>query len=67
MSQNDLTKLSAGRYLYRGYEIHRIGYHSPDHKIVWEAFDKNGYAVVHSFSLRNVKFLIDNVVAKCEK
>ena len=52
-------RLSAGHYLYRGVKINRIGYHSPDRKVVWEAVDENENGFAHSYSLRDTKLLVD--------
>jgi hypothetical protein len=52
-------RIRAGMYMYRGYMIHCCGYHSPDHKVVWEAIDEYGGGFAHHYSLKGVKKLID--------
>lgn len=57
---NRAKKIRKGKYLYRGYEITRIGYYPPDQKTVWEAVDpQTNCGEFHGFSLREVKYWID--------
>ena len=56
------TRISQGKYLYRGYQILNCGYYQPEQKIVWEAHDKEtGEAVAHAFRKRDVIYQIDNL------
>lgn len=47
-------------YKYRGYTIKNLGYHQPDHNVIWEATDANGAAAFHGYSLREVESRIDD-------
>ena len=60
-------RLGDGRYLYRGYVIHTVGYHSPEHRICWEAMDENGCAFAHSFSMRECKKWVDREIERIQK
>ena len=54
------TRISKGHYIYRGYKIICVGYYHPEHRVCWEAIDKDdisGFA--HGFSLKEVKWWID--------
>ena len=62
MDKYKAKRISNGFYIYRGYEIHCIGYYRPEHKIVWEAVDENGCAFAHSYSLRDTKIFIDEEI-----
>jgi len=52
-------KLSPGRYLYRGFQVNRVGYVDTAHPNAWEAIDADGSAFAHGGSLREVKMWID--------
>lgn len=57
--KNKAKRISSGEYLYRDYKILLFGYHQPDHSVVWEAVNRDGDAVIHGYTKRQVKFLID--------
>lgn len=53
-------RISAGHYIYRGFQIICVGYYNPDHKVCWEAIDTDGISgFAHSYSLKDTKRLID--------
>ena len=55
-----VKKISAGHYLYKGYIITKVGYYPPEQRVVWEAVNPDtGCGDYHGFSLREVKFWID--------
>lgn len=60
-------RIRAGRYLYRGFEIHCVGYHAPDQKVAWEAVDTDGSGFAHAFSLKMCKKLIDDELNRINK
>lgn len=60
-------RLWKGRYLYRGYIIHTVGYYPPEHRVCWEAMDEKGYAFAHSFSMRECKKWVDREIEKIQK
>lgn len=51
-------------YEYRGFRIECVGYYNPDHKIAWEAVDKDGYGFAHAFTLRECKMWVDYEIEK---
>lgn len=60
-----MKKISRGKYLYRGYKITNMGYHSPDRSVVWEAVDpKTQNADFHGYSKRQIKALMDHYFEK---
>lgn len=60
-------KLSNGKYEYRGFVVHRVGYHESDKRVVWEGYNpKDGRADYHGYSKQMVKKLIDNDILKKE-
>ena len=70
MNQNKPHKakrLWKGRYLYRGYIIHTVGYYHPEHRVCWEAIDENGYGFAHSFSMRECKMWVDREIERIQK
>lgn len=46
-------------YLYRGYTVKNLGYHQPDHHVVWEATDAQGAGCFHGKTRHEVFSLID--------
>lgn len=61
-NKHKTKKISAGHYIYRGYQVNRIGYYPPEQKVVWEAVDKNGCGFAHSFSFADTKLFIDELL-----
>lgn len=59
MSKERAKYISKGHYLYRGFYINCVGYYYPEHKVCWEAVDKEGNGFAHSFSLEETKNEID--------
>lgn len=58
-------KIRAGEYKYRGWIISSVGYYPPDHCVVWEGYDpETGHSDFHGFSKREIKWLIDDSLAK---
>lgn len=60
MSKHRAKRISAGHYIYRGFEITCVGYYHPEHCVCWEATDNYGCGFAHGFSLAMTKELIDN-------
>ena len=58
-NNKDLIKISKGHYTYKGIQINCIGYYPPEKRVVWEAVDKDGCGICHSFSLKDTIRLID--------
>lgn len=55
-----MKKLRAGKYLYRGYEIYKHGWHQPDRCIWWEAINLETDCVdYHAHTKRHIKKMID--------
>ena len=52
-------RLSAGHYVYRGYEVYSVGYYPPEGCVCWEAVDSDGCGFAHSHSLAETKLLVD--------
>ena len=60
-------RISRGHYLYRGLEVICVGYYHPEHRICWEAKDKDGRGFVHGYSLKETKVWIDEILDdRCE-
>lgn len=59
-------RISAGRYLYRGFEIISVGYYYPEHCVCWEAVDHDGSGFAQGTSLTMTKRLIDEELDKEE-
>ena len=64
MSRHRAKRISAGHYIYRGYEVQSVGYYHPEHCVCWEAVDSNGCGFAHGFSLAMTKRLIDDELDK---
>lgn len=45
-------------YVFRGCTIRNMGYHQPDHCVLWEATDKDGGVVAHGKTLRECEIII---------
>lgn len=54
-------KISKGHYEYKGYKLNCIGYYPPESRVCWEAFKDDGQAVAHAYSLKLLKYIIDNI------
>ena len=53
-------RISAGHYLYRGFEIICVGYYNPEHRVCWEAVEKDGLSGFgQSYSLKETKKWVD--------
>ena len=60
-------RISAGHYIYRGFEIRCHGYHSPDQRVVWECTEKDGRSAFgHSYTLREAKLEIDKEILRID-
>lgn len=57
-------RISAGHYIYRGFQINRVGYYPREKRVAWEYVDENGCGYGNSFSLRDCKFWIDEELKK---
>lgn len=60
-------RISPGYYIYRGFEIYRIGYYPPEKRVVWECVDENNSGFGHDYSLKGCKFWIDEELFQREK
>ena len=60
-------RVSSGHYIYRGFDIYRIGYYPPEKRVVWECVDENGNGFGHDYSLKCCKFWIDEALFQSEK
>lgn len=59
------SKISSGKYFYKGYLIICHGYYPPDKKVWWEASDGTGEAHYHAHTLQEIKHMIDEDDAEC--
>ena len=59
MSKYKAKRISAGHYIYRGFQVISVGYYEPEHRVCWEAVDEHGCGFAHSYSLRDTKNEID--------
>lgn len=59
-------RIGKGRYLYRGHQIWCVGYHKPDHSVIWEGYDENLSAIAHGYTLKECKMRIDKLLDKEE-
>lgn len=58
-TNKELTKISQGHYIYKGFHIECLGYYPPEGRVVWEATDEHGCGFAHDFTLKGVVKLID--------
>lgn len=65
--KNKAKRMSAGHYIYRGFEVNCVGYYNPEHRVCWEAVDENGCGFAHGFSFAMTKRLIDYGLDKNSK
>ena len=63
-AKHQAKRISAGHYIYRGYEIINVGYYNPEHCACWEAIDTDGSGFAHGFSLAMTKRIIDEELDK---
>lgn len=59
-------RIHSGRYQYRGVIIHCVGYYEPEHRICWEAIDKDGCGFAHAYTFRDCKYFVDKDLDKIE-
>lgn len=57
------TRISAGEYLYRGFELRCHGYYPPDRCVWWEASEGNEGAF-HATTKRALMAMIDEDLAR---
>lgn len=62
MAIHRARKIRSGIYVYRGFEVHNVGYIDSQHHNAWEAVDEFGCGFAHSGSLRVTKKLIDDEI-----
>ncbi len=57
------TKISSGKYKYRGFLVEKFGYHHPDQCIVWEGVHlESGYSLARATTKRKVMSDIDYII-----
>lgn len=64
MATYKAKRIQRGIYVYRGFQVHCVGYFDSQHHNAWEAVDEFGCGFAHSGSLRETKWLIDDEIEK---
>lgn len=61
------TRISKGKYMYRGFKVQRFGYYEPEQRVVWEGIDEStGDSVAIGYIKRQVMGEIDYFMNKAQ-